>query len=94
MSASLGLGTEKVCMIERGGGSIKVPVEKILSHSTKIVVGEFYCRNNSAYRKILCFTVMGQEFPSIVFCLTVLSNSAGGILECFIKFGYRKSLYN
>ena len=60
----------------------------------KISGGTFLCLTISAYRKTLCSTMRGQELLSSVFCLTVLNNSAGGILECFINFGYRKSLYN
>ena len=81
MSASLNSGTEKVCIIERGGESIKVSVEKILSHSAEnFRRGILMCCVSEKFRqrKSLCKRGWGSKKIFVeIFCLTVPKKVVG-----------------
>ena len=70
-SVSLSAGTEKVWIGE--GGVSSFSVEKFLSHSAENFRRRtFYCFTNCGYRKSLDKRWgEHQDFPSIIFCLTV-----------------------
>ena len=68
----------KKFMLKKVRGVSQSSVEKFLSHSAeRIRRGTFKSFNNFGYQKKLFFTWLCHDFPSKIFCLTVLKHFVG-----------------